>query len=87
MNWNDIEIGKVYGSRDDASYLILRKTDDWICLLHYSSNHRVATSEIFSRLEDEKWIEKWEEYESFYIDEIFDNLEYKDSFTLKINEK
>lgn len=85
MNYNDIEVGKVYGSYDDASYLVLHKTDNWLCLLHHSSNHKVATPEFWCRNNDSKWIENLVEYEDYYIDEIFENLKYVDSSTLKEN--
>lgn len=83
MKWADIEVGKAYGSYDDASYLVTYKTDDWICVLHHSNNHKLVNPEIWDRITDGDWIEVWNEYEGYYIDEIFNNLEYINSDTLK----
>ena len=83
MKWEDIEVGKVYGSHDDASYLVTHKTNEWMCLLQHSRNHGVASPIIWDRITDGDWIEEWEEYENYYIDEIFNNLEYINSDTLK----
>lgn len=83
MKWEDIEVGKVYGSYDDASYLVTYKTDGWICVLHHSRNHKLVNPEIWDRITDGGWIEEWEEYEDYYIDEIFNNLKYIDCDTLK----
>lgn len=86
MKWEDVEVGKVYGANDDATYLVTYKTDDWICVLHHSRNHKLVNPEIWDRNVDNEWIKKWNEYEDFYISEIFDNLKFIDSFTLKEKE-
>jgi hypothetical protein len=83
MKWEDVKVGKVYGSYDDASYLVTYKTDEWICLLQHSHNHKIVSPIIWSKNEDYIWIERWNEYEDYYIDEIFNNLEYINSDTLK----
>lgn len=83
MTWEDIKVGQVYGSYDDASYLVTHKTDEWICVLHHSNNHKIVNPEIWDRSADNEWINKWNEYEDYYIDEIFNNLEYINSDTLK----
>ena len=83
MKWEDIKVGKVYGANDDASYLVTHKTDDWFCVLHHSRNHKIVNPEIWDRSADNEWINKWNEYEDYYIDEIFNNLEYINSDTLK----
>lgn len=86
MKWEDIEVGKVYGVYDDATYLVTYKTDEWICVLHHSNNHKIVSPEIWSRSADNEWINKWNEYDDFYTSEIFDNLKFIDSFTLKEKE-
>lgn len=83
MKWEDVKVGKVYGANDDASYLVTHKTDEWICVLHHSRNHKLVNPEIWDRSADNEWINKWNEYENYYIDEIFNNLEYVSSDTLK----
>ena len=83
MKWEDIEVGKVYGSHDDASHLVTYKTNSWICVLDYSRNHGVASPIIWDRITDGDWIEEWEEYEDYYIEEIFNNLKYINCDTLK----
>ena len=83
MEWEDVKVGKVYGANDDASYLVIHKTDEWICVLHHSRNHKLVNPEIWNRGTDNEWINKWNEYDDFYISEIFDNLKFIDSFTLK----
>lgn len=86
MKWEDVKVGKVYGANDDASYLVTHKTDEWICVLHHSRNHKLVNPEIWDRGVDDEWINKWNEYEDFYISEIFDNLKFIDSLTLKEKE-
>ena len=86
MNWDNIVVGKVYGANDDASYLVTHKTDKWICVLHHSRNHKLVNPEIWDRSADSEWINKWNEYNDFYISEIFNNLKFIDSFTLKEKE-
>ena len=83
MNWDNIVVGKVYGANDDATYLVTYKTDDWICVLHHSNNHKIVNPEIWDRSADNEWINKWNEYEDYYVEEIFNNLEYINSDTLK----
>ena len=46
----------------------------------------IVNPEIWNRSADNEWINKWNEYDDFYISEIFDNLKFIDSFTLKEKE-
>ena len=75
MKLEDLEIGKYYTRGDDALYKVVAKGSDWVCVLHYSYNHRVCSSEICN--EEELYMEGMHEDEdTWYNDSIFDELVY-----------
>lgn len=79
MTFEEIEIGKCYTTHDDALRKVIAKGIDWVCILHYSFNHRVCSTE-FVKSNDE-WLKKWEEEEDYAY--IFDELRFHDDYTLK----
>lgn len=85
INFEDIEIGKLYTCGDDALFKVLEKGKDWILVLTYSYNHKVACPWIYSLKEDSFIFEYLYEETEDYLKEIFDNLDYADYNTLKDN--
>ena len=77
MKFEEIEIGECYSSLDDAVYKVLAKGEDWLCLLHYSYNHRVCNPELWKA--DDECIVEWQLVE----ENVFDELVYYGWQTLK----
>ena len=71
MVFNEIEIGKIYSSGDDALYKITDKANDWICGLVYSYNHKVCVPFIYG--EKDFIYEYWNEETEEYVYDIFAN--------------
>ena len=74
MKLEDLEIGKYYTRDDDALYKVVAKGIDWVCVLHYSLNHRVCNAEICN--EEKLYMEGMHEDIDDWNDEIFDELVY-----------
>lgn len=78
MTFQDLVIGECYTMGDDAYYKVIAKGNDWICVLVFSFNHQVC-SPVFRKSDDE-FIGRLELFDDCSY--IFDELEFKDGFTL-----
>ena len=78
-------IGKCYTRWDDAEYLILYKTNNWIAVLHDSSNHGVGDLEFWPIEElNEDYNKKLMliSDEDWPITNYIDEFEYKNDQTI-----
>ena len=83
MKLEDLEIGKCYSRGDDALYKVIAKGNGWVCVLHYSYNHKVCVSQICN--EEELYLEGMKEVTDNWEYEIFEELRYSDYDTLTNN--
>lgn len=83
MTFNELEIGHCYSRGDDALYKVVDKGPDWVLVLSYSFNHRVATPWIFNTIDinEDNLHEETDEWET----DIFNNLSYTNYDMLKEN--
>lgn len=70
MTREEIEIGKCYSCGDDGLYKVVATGKDWACVLHYSYNHRVCTTEI----RDYEFFEDFQEETEQWMYDIFGEL-------------
>ena len=75
MKFVDLEIGHYYTHGDDASYKVVDKGEDWVCVLSYSSHHNVASPIIFSE-DDFNFDKLYEDTDEYGAKWCFDNLSY-----------
>lgn len=84
MTKDKIEVGKCYSRGDDAVYKVVAMDNDWVLVLQYSFNHHIVVPWIYTSEEfvEDNLEEINETTEHWYYD-IFDELTYIDSQTLK----
>ena len=84
MTKEELEEGKCYSRGDNAVYKIVAMDNNWILVLQYSFNHRIAVPWIYTSEEfiEDNLEEINENTEHWYYD-IFEELTYIDAQTLK----
>ena len=85
ITFEDLEIGKFYTTHDDCLFKVVDKGKNWYLVLSYSYNHHVFNPILYPKEEMlEDYNKDLEEVENdlWYYENLFNNAEYVESFSL-----